>query len=369
MNTLIEIGSRVAKISKKVTSLETVSNSFDKEKLLLRLLIFLFPWVLFAQVTRHEFVHAPLKLEIPNVRGSGPLVVNSSRGTLYFYPKEGEGKKLRNLLSMWRASDKIEGWSVPMADPKLLAIENQTRGSVVFAYLTARPPESLGGEKRDIQLIGERCSGTNFLQVLVSKHLPVKFVGPYGSKHFPTWFNLTHQWKRDSNIIFLVIFRNPYDWLRSFYKTPHHTAPHLDSTKGATFSDFVHGEWMSLWGDGKPVVEDLNPVGNTPFENVLKMRSAKVDSFLALKEAPNHFMVRYEDLHKAPFLYILKLAETFDLWVNSIFTPIEIHAYTKQPMPKMQKYPPIPKSVKAFVDEQLDWDLEQEVGYTTEDYS
>jgi len=63
-----------------------------------------------------------------------------------------------------------------------------------------------------ITILGERCSGTNYLEELVKANFNVHLTWECGFKH---WFKLRR------NIATIAIIRNPIDWLHSLYNSPH----------------------------------------------------------------------------------------------------------------------------------------------------
>lgn len=91
---------------------------------------------------------------------------------------------------------------------------------------------------KKLKLCGERCSGTNYAYHLVHQNFPTLRPTNFlelGHKHFLPWigfpcdeqkmsdlkygpdaFDLNHS----DDCLFLVVIRDPYDWLRSFYETP-----------------------------------------------------------------------------------------------------------------------------------------------------
>src|SRR5947207_1003126 len=94
-----------------------------------------------------------------------------------------------------------------------------------------------------IQIYGERCSGTNYLEHLLKNNLKsVSITWKLGWKH---WFH-GNGVEDASQTLFFIIHRNPFDWLKSLHAQPFHSAPDL---KSIDFSTFIRKEWWCVWDD------------------------------------------------------------------------------------------------------------------------
>ena len=88
-------------------------------------------------------------------------------------------------------------------------------------------------EIKSFKILGERCSGTNFILQLIYKNIldfPEVFLFHFGHKHFLPWFDFPTDHQKlqalsysncdltDSDeCLFIFIIRDPYDWIRSFF--------------------------------------------------------------------------------------------------------------------------------------------------------
>ena len=113
-----------------------------------------------------------------------------------------------------------------------------------------------------LQIISERCSGSNFItsllirsftfeNVFTEKKAPrnkdftyagkpeffklfyrsLMYVPPYHHKHFPPWFSLgpssynapsyNFNYEDSEDCVFVIIVRNPYSWLQSIHLSPY----------------------------------------------------------------------------------------------------------------------------------------------------
>ena len=108
---------------------------------------------------------------------------------------------------------------------------------------------------RHLQVFGERKSGTSYLVTLIKKNFSsIRVTSLFGYKH---WFIRDHfprsrpnettdlecerSLDNSDDTLFLVIYRNPFDWLQSFHKMPYHGDGHW----GLEFSEFIRKPWVS----------------------------------------------------------------------------------------------------------------------------
>jgi hypothetical protein len=222
---------------------------------------------------------------------------------------------------------------------------------------------------RRTQIFGERCSGTNYLEILLKTNFEdIEITWDYGWKHF---FPINIDKNNHDDCLFIVIFRNPYDWLSSFHNNPYHVD---QSLKNLTFSDFIRKEWKCVYNKesatkeddpnfGKEMMHERNPETGERFKNILEMRNYKVKAFLSLEEEVlNYAKFRYEDLRDNP--NILKgLSEEFKLKLKGN----NIVNYTKYKTTKQiyqpKEYPPISFVDKFYIRRNLDLRQEKSIGY------
>ena len=72
---------------------------------------------------------------------------------------------------------------------------------------------------RKFVILGERCSGTNFLEEAITQNFDITYTSEYGNKHFFCWNKYE---SANEDTIFIGIIRNPIYWLNSFSKELHH---------------------------------------------------------------------------------------------------------------------------------------------------
>lgn len=214
---------------------------------------------------------------------------------------------------------------------------------------------------------GERCSGTNYLQKLVETNLNVKYEQQPNTGWKHGYYSL-FAYQRDSPDTFLtiVIFRNPFDWLRSVYHTPHHI---VGASGGCwisylkpTFSEFIRNEVNQFHID-KILHRERHPLTFEKAKNFMELRKWKLQNFLNLKNIlPNTYYTTYEELAQDPQKII---SEINDRWFNIDFEFQNWTKYKKTDEEYTKKdYLTISDEDRSFIIENLDWDLESKFGYT-----
>lgn len=234
---------------------------------------------------------------------------------------------------------------------------------------------------KHIKVMSERCSGSYYVESLLKTNIEnLNSIGGvrYGLKHFNPWFGYESSYygpKQDytfegsEDILFVIIFRNPYDWLRSFQRTAFFGPP---KTQTCDFSEFIRTEWgintsyeqVREWQKFHPLIE-LNPSNGLPFKNVIKLRAAKIKNMLEIpKRIQNYYIVNYEQVKDHPEQVVKEVSEIFRLDLKAEFTPIvKIRGFKNAGIYVPIKYNPISKKDLLYINQQLDEQLENSIGY------
>lgn len=220
-----------------------------------------------------------------------------------------------------------------------------------------------------IQIYGERCSGTNYLERLLAQNLRhMKFQWEFGWKH---GFHGTGV-ERATDCLFVVINRDPFDWIRSLHLNPWHAAREL---RGIPFEEFIRREWFSIWDEhadlypdnpkyGHELIMDRCPETDQRFSNVLRMRTAKIRNWQSLKITAKYSMhIRYEDISSNPDIFLTTLSERFKIKRRRLFLDV-IGEKGRGGVYKKKAYDPIVPRDRQFILQELDLDLEREIGYS-----
>jgi hypothetical protein len=246
--------------------------------------------------------------------------------------------------------------------------------------------ETVMNKITEIQVFGERNSGTNYLRKLFEKNYKnIKtLIGSdgFGWKHG----NLGNPWirrkddgtfvhipirdyKKDSeNVLFVIIYRNPLTWIQSTHQSPHH-APELFDL---SFNDFITKRWRSYYGPG---ATDLDPDQEKRFsiinennlfeeyENIFDLRKQKINIFEKFKDKVNNVTyLQYENLREDYSAVLKKIALEYDIETNSKTENIYEDKFGFEKY-KKKKYPPVSSETLDTLFEEIDWRFENKIGY------
>lgn len=141
---------------------------------------------------------------------------------------------------------------------------------------------------KQFYVIGERGSGTNFVDHALRTCLEINSVNTYGWKHgFPTYPAY------DPSTLYVLVVRNVMDWIKSLYRRPHETG---NRYKEVTFSQFIRMKWEGRFNRysltperiaderidqfkhlfGGVLQYDRDPITGKRFANPMKLRTAKM---------------------------------------------------------------------------------------------
>ena len=250
-----------------------------------------------------------------------------------------------------------------------------------------------GNKITKVKVCGERCSGTNFIMHLIHRNFPTlaatDFV-QFGQKHFLWWFDTPYdeskiqrmQYSPDAfyltgseDCLFVVVIRDPYDWLKSFYHNPWEVH---DDLLDKDFNHFISNTWKirsDKTGKNKrrdpyriyDAIDNFNPYTGNPFANVLELRTCKYKNYLKLGTlVKNYLFVRYEDVNDAPEEFIAFISETYQIEKDKLFQAINTRKGSHIPYVK-HFYPSIEPRDLELINQGLDWPMENSFGYFSKD--
>lgn len=225
--------------------------------------------------------------------------------------------------------------------------------------------------------MGERCSGTKFLVKLICDNLPLlELTFAYGHKHFIPWLDTPlddatcqrlsrrsakKHFAGSNHCLFIIIIRDPYDWLRSFLNTPYHVSGYLTES----FSDFISKPWSS-YEPHLEFFENINPWTEKPFSTVLELRNFKNRNYLHVSRyVKNFIIIRYEDVRDYPLDFINFLSKTYNLQKASAFIPADCyvgHDISYEKFFKKSYFTPSNEEIN-WINAHLNWDVENQLGY------
>ena len=169
--------------------------------------------------------------------------------------------------------------------------------------------------------------------------------------------------KDSEKCLFIVVIRESYDWLRSFYLLPY--CVHSTLYNG-DFRHFISTEWKLtdkyLGIEGQyDEIDNYNPWTSRPFKNVLELRKYKILNYQSLgRLVDNYLFIRYEDVRNNPKEFIDFVASYCSLEKVEEFVPIKgykgsVNTYAK-------------KCYFSILQEELDWKVENSIGFYKKEY-
>ena len=230
----------------------------------------------------------------------------------------------------------------------------------------------------NIKIYGERCSGTNWLEAIISGksyyynnthntqknfnsegnpafNLPV--LKRFGHKHFfGDWYNEDIKTKGE-NTLFIGIVRNFYDYSLSLLKHKHHI-PEINWDA----DNFFKNEWYSIHHNktsskhGNEIMKDRNWLTGERYKNIFELRKNKIEYLQDVlpKIAKNYVLIRYEDLLDDVDKVVSVIADKFDLKIiNNDFIKST----------KKQSSPDIFNENIGLINQKIDWKTENKLGY------
>jgi hypothetical protein len=192
-------------------------------------------------------------------------------------------------------------------------------------------------------ILGERCSGTNFLEELITHNFHLLYTTEHGSKHFFCFEDYTN--KNTDDTLFIGIIRNPIYWLNSFSKEQYHVPEH--NRKNLT--SFLFNEFYSVRDEIDTTIQprdsniftmnnkfythqykmntnDLNYITGKKYKNIFELRKLKNDYLINIMptKVDNYVLINYEDLLFNMEITLNTIKQKFNLVQrNSSFVPVQ----------------------------------------------
>lgn len=228
---------------------------------------------------------------------------------------------------------------------------------------------------KKIKVIGERSSGStylynliihNFLDIEIIPDIHPPTVEDY--KHFTVDFEKSYS----NDTLIICIIRNPYDWLRSLHRTPHH----MPLFYNVDFKTFLTEPCISYGGKNHKFWDlylhndlvDRQKCANDEFilekySNILEMRKYKINKYLNTN-FPNVEILSYDNL--VDNLDLLKnIAEKYNIRTieNSIINLTTVQGEKNNTKYEKKTYVNIDPEQLDFINCNLDWEIENKLGF------
>ena len=212
---------------------------------------------------------------------------------------------------------------------------------------------------KNFTILGERCSGTNFLQLAIERNFDLEATWKYGWKHF---FGFD-SYSDSDDCLFISIVRDPLDWINSFFNSPHHV---YGAIRGDVYR-FLDSQMFSVFDSGSTQGQDMPKSHhiheNRRYRDVFELRNVKANFQMKIMPTlvKNHVFIRYEDLRDNYEHTLTEIADTFHLQkLHNPFQKITQYKMTDKiyPQPSGKTY--------TLIDiiNRVDQNLEKEIGYT-----
>lgn len=149
-------------------------------------------------------------------------------------------------------------------------------------------------------IYGERCSGTNYIEELITLNFNVELTWDYGFKHF---FGFNDDLLIDSDdTLFICIIRDPVTWINSFFREKHHLQqkyieyPNKDAEINAFLNDEIYS--VNENENNDEILTDRHIYTRKRYKNIFELRYTKTKYMLydLPKKVKNHIFIKYEDL-------------------------------------------------------------------------
>lgn len=221
-------------------------------------------------------------------------------------------------------------------------------------------------------ILGERCSGTNLLKMLMETNFDCEYSIDYHHKHFFGHFDYDSKIDELPQTIFLCVVRNFYEWVLSFYNKQHHLK------RVSNLQEFLCQEIHSFDENENEIQQDMNFETLEPYKNIFDLRKTKCCFMLDTlpKKVHHYYYINYENICNSlqQVNFLEKLASLFPLnKKNHMFTSISFNAqiYNHSNVKKLfspQKYFFYDSKILEYIDANLDVALEKRLGYDVEFY-
>lgn len=233
-----------------------------------------------------------------------------------------------------------------------------------------------------LKLYGERNSGTNYLEQLLATNFEVRLLPGVAPRWFVRRFPLERHrdlyfaatrrfnlgWKHmlvpsqlpaKPKRLVVCLTRNPYAWLLSTFRSPHHA-----TRTYAGFDDFLRSPWQTLPRERAAAV----------YPSPVALWNAKHAAYLALRRTTAAILLRYEDLVRDPLGVLEDLSREHGIavrrrpLVNVLAstrrrTPERDYAFLRAYFAEERWRDELTAEQRRFIDAALEPSVMQDLGY------
>ena len=212
-------------------------------------------------------------------------------------------------------------------------------------------------------ILGERHSSTNFLEYCIKSNLNIEYSSFLGHKHWIgncRWEDISNS----TNVLFVGIVRNIYDWIGGMRKIPHHLCLNKNNNYETLLSSpFISCDINKKTGK-KIFFDDRNFINQTFYKDIFEARYYKnifLYHYMPLL-ADNYLLLTFENFtkHHAEIVnfasLFFNLTKTRRYRINKDYRDLGL---------KSQQYK-MPDKIINIINERTYWEAESVFGYKRE---
>lgn len=189
-------------------------------------------------------------------------------------------------------------------------------------------------------IYGERCSGTNYLERLISDNFEASVTWEYGWKHFFGFEQ--NKLNTSDDTLFICIVRDIDGWINSFFRNMYHIPLKykkipIENKKIMFLNDEIwsFNEKIKNYSgprfEGREILEDRNIYTGERYKNIFELRHTKLKYMI--EDLPNkvinYILIRYEDLINDFENTMIKIKEKGLTIKKDIAFPVNTFEYKK----------------------------------------
>jgi hypothetical protein len=205
-------------------------------------------------------------------------------------------------------------------------------------------------------IYGERSSGTNYLEQLITTNFGLPITWDYGWKHFFGYSNFNNS----DDTLFFGIVRSPVAWIDSFFKNPFYVPKQNTNIK-----NFLSNKFFSIDKKNQIMKEDLNYTNNQVYSNIFELRKVKNDYLLDImpNKVKNYALINYEYIKAEPFEFLEAIRIKFGLTkLHETYKNIDYYKTAKNV--KYVEHPvTLGPQIISFIKQNLNAEQEQRLNY------
>lgn len=228
------------------------------------------------------------------------------------------------------------------------------------------------GPVRRFQVMGERCSGTNYLARLIARNTALEPVDLLGWKHgFATMLAVP------ADVAVIGVVRDARAWALSLHARPWHASAAMQALD---FGDFIRARWDSVLDRpryfagvdpgavGQPLQADRDPLTGAAFADLFALRAAKLRGLTGLMARDcTAVLTRLEVVQDNPRAWVASLARALEVPRAPAFSPVT-RRLGQRFKPAVADRPPTPAAWPAadlaYLHDRIDTEQEAALGYT-----